>query len=217
MTCSFHAARVLKQHVWGLSYIDELLQIGINQDPSDTAESNGGSCERFFWAMQDANYNVLALVNATGMLTERYEYTPYGQRTVYKSAGSDDALAQSPIGTHSQAFVISSVDQPYGLCDVGHQGLLFDKEFGIYRVRVRDLKPDFGRWMQAIRAHHLFPNPAAIARRFGDILRHFSDKARQKSDTDATQLHRIGHVLPGDSRMSTASASTPRATRRETD
>ena len=40
-------------------------------------------CERWFWALQDANYNVIGLVNAAGLLVERYEYTPYGERTIY--------------------------------------------------------------------------------------------------------------------------------------
>ena len=33
--------------------------------------------------MQDANYNVLGLVTSKGVLTERYEYTPYRQRKVF--------------------------------------------------------------------------------------------------------------------------------------
>jgi hypothetical protein len=40
--------------------------------------------------MQDANWNVLGIVNSTGVLGERYEYTPYGQRTVYFSPGVND-------------------------------------------------------------------------------------------------------------------------------
>jgi hypothetical protein len=78
------ASQVLKQQVWGLTYVDELVQVGLNQDPSNastgTTENN---CERFFWACQDANFNVVGLVSASGDLVERYEYTPYGRRTVF--------------------------------------------------------------------------------------------------------------------------------------
>jgi len=76
---------VLKQKVWGLGYIDELVQIGINQDPSNnlTTTNDENNCERFFWVCQDANYNVIGVVSAAGHLTERYEYTPYGQRTIF--------------------------------------------------------------------------------------------------------------------------------------
>ncbi len=44
---------------WGLGYVDELVQIGINDDPTDAGEDD---CETFYWAMQDANYNVLGMV-----------------------------------------------------------------------------------------------------------------------------------------------------------
>ena len=43
---------------------------------------------RLFCAMQDANFNVLGLVNSSGSLVERYEYTPYGQRKVLFAAGN---------------------------------------------------------------------------------------------------------------------------------
>jgi hypothetical protein len=64
------------------------VQIGVNQDPPNASTSitearRENLCERFFWACQDSNYNVLGLVYATGVLAERYEYTPYGKRTVY--------------------------------------------------------------------------------------------------------------------------------------
>ena len=81
-------SQVLKQNVWGLQYIDELVQIGLNQDPQnasacDPAGQKENLCERFFWVCQDANFNVQGVLSAKGMLVERYEYTPYGQRTVF--------------------------------------------------------------------------------------------------------------------------------------
>ncbi len=134
---------VIKQYVWGLTYVDELLQIGINDDPADEGEDD---CETFYYVLQDANFNVLGIVEADGDLKERYEYSPYGQRTVYKSAGSDDPLCMSPI-MDSQPVVISSVDQPYGLCDIGHQGLLHDKEFSLIYNRARYFSPTLGRFI----------------------------------------------------------------------
>ena len=61
--------RVLRQSVWGTQYVDELVQVGVNQDPADTNELHGGACERFFWVLQDANYNVMGLVSCAGWLT----------------------------------------------------------------------------------------------------------------------------------------------------
>jgi hypothetical protein len=71
------SANVLKQWVWGLEYIDELVQIAINDDPADGMES---VCETTYYALQNANYNVIGLVESDGDLIERYEYTPYGER-----------------------------------------------------------------------------------------------------------------------------------------
>jgi YD repeat-containing protein len=78
---------VLKQHVWGLTYIDELVQVGFNDDPTDDNEGDGTQslCETFYYACQDANFNVLGIVDADGALTERYDYTSYGQRATRAS------------------------------------------------------------------------------------------------------------------------------------
>ncbi|MFB3891146.1 MAG: hypothetical protein ACE15C_03885 [Phycisphaerae bacterium] len=37
------AGQTIRQHVWGLTYIDELVQTGINQDPSDGESAAGGA------------------------------------------------------------------------------------------------------------------------------------------------------------------------------
>ena len=71
-----------------------------------------------------------------GTLEERYEYTPYGERTVYMRAGSADEKTSAPL-YESQRVEVASVRQPYGLCDFGHQGLALDKEFGQYYNRSR--------------------------------------------------------------------------------
>ena len=57
--------------VWARNYIDELVQLA------------RGTTK--YWVCQDANYNVLGLVSSTGILKERYQYTPYGQRTGFSS------------------------------------------------------------------------------------------------------------------------------------
>ena len=138
--------QTLKQHVWGLQYVDELLQIAINTDPAadnDCLDSGGGAS---YWALQDANYNVLGIVDSDGALTERYEYTPYGQRTVYKSTGPDDPLCMSPL-LESQRVTANGSEASYGLCDIGHQGLMHDKEFGLIYNRARYLHPRLGRFL----------------------------------------------------------------------
>jgi hypothetical protein len=57
--------------------------------------------------LQNANVNVMMLVDVTGDTAERYEYTPYGNRTVYTSAGTNDPDAMSPL-TMSDRVQVSS-------------------------------------------------------------------------------------------------------------
>ena len=57
-----------RQYVWGLRYIDELVM----RDRGLT-----GTLERFY-ALQDANWNVVAICDASGTVQERYAYTAYG-------------------------------------------------------------------------------------------------------------------------------------------
>jgi hypothetical protein len=79
--------------------------VAINRDPVadpdfqtavSSTYSGGGTSGGFrgYWAMQDANFNVLGIAEADGSggadLRERHEYTPYGERIVYFSRGSND-------------------------------------------------------------------------------------------------------------------------------
>ena len=100
--------KTLRQYVWGTQYTDELVQIGINDDPGDTEQN----CETFYYAMQDANYNVLGIVNSSGDLKERYEYTPYGQRTVYKSAGGNDLTVSRICTRPIHRTSVATPDEP---------------------------------------------------------------------------------------------------------
>ena len=115
------SGKVLKQYVWGTQYIDELLQVGINEDPWGEGEEN---CDAFYYAAHDANYNVIGLFEDDGDLIERYEYTPYGQRTVYTSGGSNDVTCRSPIMESKRAvadeLVIAPVLRPVLTASPGH-------------------------------------------------------------------------------------------------
>ena len=133
-----------KQYVWGGRYIDELVQVSVNTDPYDAGEQD---CETFYYPVQNANFNVIGLTDADGVLVERYEYTPYGRRMVFTTAGTNDPLARSPLWD-SQPVTDGIVTQPYTLCDIGHQGLPHDKEFDLIAVRNRYLQPRTGRWTQ---------------------------------------------------------------------
>ncbi|QNN21562.1 RHS repeat protein [Planctomycetales bacterium ZRK34] len=135
---------VLKQYVWGLQYIDELVQVGVNDDPADGAEDD---VESFYYAIHNANYNVQLMVDAAGAITERYEYDPYGQRHVFFSPGLNDPQAYASTYI-SRRLTVGGIPQPYGLCEFGHQGLFHDEELGLIYNLARMLHPKFGRFMQ---------------------------------------------------------------------
>ena len=141
---------VLRQYVWGARYVDNIVEIAVNTDPEDDEEgpqSNQCLCEDFYYPVQDANFNVVGLVDSAGTLLERYEYTPYGERTVYKCSGSDDTTTSAPL-YESQRVEVSGQPQAYSLCDLGHQGLFLDKEFSAYDNRRRVLSPPLARFLQ---------------------------------------------------------------------
>jgi RHS repeat-associated protein len=58
-----------RQYVWGIRYIDDL----VLRDRNIT----GGTLERRY-ALQDANWNVVAICDTSGAVQERYAYTAYG-------------------------------------------------------------------------------------------------------------------------------------------
>jgi hypothetical protein len=56
--------------VWGLSYIDELVQVAHNTHVND-GTLDEGKCDARYWALHNANYNVIGLVDSAGVLVER--------------------------------------------------------------------------------------------------------------------------------------------------
>jgi RHS repeat-associated protein len=130
----------IKDHLWGLTYVDEAVQTRTNTNLSSPSWTT-------YYHLQDANFNELGMVNATSTLVERYEYAAYGQRQVFTSAGSNDPGCYAPIFA-SKKVVIGSVSQPWGLNEVGHQGLLHDEQSGLVYNRARYLQPTLGRFIQ---------------------------------------------------------------------
>jgi len=132
----------IKDHVWGRQYVDEAVQTRVNTHPAGTASWTS------YWLCQDANYNVLGLVNSAGTLQERYEYSAYGQRQIFVSADSGDAGCYTPAMMSTHVASTGGVVDPYGINEVGHQGLMHDEETGLVYNRARMLNPALGRFMQ---------------------------------------------------------------------
>ena len=154
------AGCTLKQHLWGARYVDDLVQIAVNDDPpSQPPLRRAGP--------RDGNPHASGLV-------ARYDCTPgvhpprRGQRTVYKKAGIDDELTTAPL-VHSQRVVADGDTKPYGLCDVGHQGLMHDEQFGLVYNRNRYLH-QIGRWEK--------PDPAVLSSGLGAATTRYRQTAR---------------------------------------
>jgi RHS repeat-associated protein len=111
------------QYVWAPTGGDVLVE-----RDRDTA-GDGTWAERFY-AMQDANNNVLAMANAlgAGAISERYAYDPYGSVTFMTATW----------GTLSaSAYAVSYL----------FQAGRYDTATGLYNFRHRDLSPTLGRWL----------------------------------------------------------------------
>jgi len=78
--------------------------------------------------VQDANYNVVALLDSSGNVVERYAYDPFGQVAVLDA--NWNVLAASDFGW---LYL--------------HQGGRLDSISSLYHFRHRDYSPTLGRWI----------------------------------------------------------------------
>jgi RHS repeat-associated protein len=113
------------QFVWSVRYIDALVL-------RDENKNGDGDCtdpedQRLFY-LNDANMNVTALVNDSGMVLERYAYTPYGKPSFFDASWNPRAE--------------SAYDNSILYC-----GYFYDSETGLYHVRRRYYHPTLGRWL----------------------------------------------------------------------
>ena len=115
-----------RQYVWGIRYIDDLVLR--DRDTTTSSSSSMGLDERLY-ALQDANFNVAAVIDVNGDAQERYEYTAYGVRTIL--TGTFGARGSSLYEW-----------------EIGHQGLMHDEDSGLVCNRVRMLHPGMGRFIQ---------------------------------------------------------------------
>jgi len=78
-----------RQFIWGLRYIDDLVL-------RDRSTANNGTINERRYAMQDGNWNTIALCDITGSVTERYAYSACGVPVFMTGAGV--VQASSTIG-----------------------------------------------------------------------------------------------------------------------
>jgi RHS repeat-associated protein len=106
------------QNVWSPVYVDALVE----------RDSGSGLSVRLY-AQQDANWDVTALVDTTGTVQERYDYTPYGAQSVLTPSWGSRSSS-------SYAFVY------------GHQGERMEFSTGLNYSRARDFSPALQRWIE---------------------------------------------------------------------
>ena len=103
------------RYVWSPVYVDAM----ILRDRLDATER--------IWVQQDANFNVTAITDNSGVVLERYVYDSYGKATVLNASWT----AMSGSGYAWQYL---------------HQGGRLDATSGLYYFRNRDYSPTLGRW-----------------------------------------------------------------------
>ena len=110
-----------RQFVWGQRYIDDLIL-------RDRSTANNGTMNERRYAMQDGNWNTIAICDITGSVTERYAYSAYG--TPVFMNGSGTVQSASAIGF-----------------EILYAGYRFDGTTPqMYYVRNRFLLPMIGTW-----------------------------------------------------------------------
>ncbi|MEZ5942930.1 MAG: RHS repeat-associated core domain-containing protein [Planctomycetaceae bacterium] len=107
-----------RHYVWGIRYIDDL----ILRDRTTTS-----TLDERLYAMQDGNWNVTTVANASGTVQERYEYDPYGNTTFL-----------SPTFASRSA---SDYDW-----ETLYAGYRWDSDVGLFQVRFRWYSPVMGTW-----------------------------------------------------------------------
>ena len=110
-------------YVWSPVYVDALIARDRDTD------ANGSLDERLY-ALHDANFNVVALVNASGTVVERYRYDPYGGVTVLDAA-----------------WVVRAGGSSYAWVNLW-QGLRRDPATGTYAAGYREIHAILGRALQ---------------------------------------------------------------------
>jgi RHS repeat-associated protein len=113
------------RNVWSPVYVNALIL-------RDQSSQKNGTLDQRLYVQQDANWNVTALVDASGNVVERYAYTPFGTLTVL-----------NPDGTVRSG---SAYNVPYGF-----QGMRIDATVGVQFADNRVYSPTLMRWLQTDR------------------------------------------------------------------
>ncbi|NOT01740.1 MAG: hypothetical protein HOP29_14050 [Phycisphaerales bacterium] len=148
---AFVATATEREYVYGPDYVDEHVAQIVPGNPDATPYPIP---DKVVYTLQDANYNVVALLDDVGNVLRQYSWTPYGQ------LDDSDALASHPANRigHQGLFWISfaadSVDPNGDLSDdlfpplPQSADLYFRPDLnGLYYSRARFYSPHLGRFL----------------------------------------------------------------------
>ena len=111
----------LEEYAWHPYYVDGL---AVRFYDSDV---NGSQVDHYY--VQDANYNAVGVMNNSGTIQERYQYSAYGQLTVLDNDFTADSNGESDIAN-----------------DVTYTGRQLDSETDLLYYRNRFYDPNIGRF-----------------------------------------------------------------------
>jgi RHS repeat-associated protein len=121
----------MTQQVWSPMNVDALVL-------RDRATMANATLDERLYVQQDANWNVTAVVCATGAVRERYVYDPYGRFT--DPTGQTTTVLNPDWSTRTGGSAVAWVYL--------FQGGRYDNASGLYNFRNRDYSPALGRWME---------------------------------------------------------------------
>jgi RHS repeat-associated protein len=96
-----------RQFTWGSRYVDDLV---LRRRDTDS----NGSLDETLYALQDANWNITALSDTSGVVVERFVYNPYGHSTVLDANFTADSDGISDVAWEYQ-FTSREFDAETGL------------------------------------------------------------------------------------------------------
>ncbi len=130
--CCGPTTTVQSQYVWGLGYVNQMVERDDNSSSGSLGISGSGLGVRIY-PEQDANYNVRTLTNTSGSVLEHFDYDPYGNAHILTST----------YGTSGTSFGNDSHNWIYGF-----QGGRYDPISGLYKFGARNYSASIGRWVE---------------------------------------------------------------------
>lgn len=112
------------QCTWSPVYVNCMIE---RDRDADSSTANG--LEERLYVLQDANWNVTALLSPSGTVLERFVYDPYGMRTV---------LAAATWASYTDIYAFGQ----------GFQGGTLDTSTGLILFQRREYSPTLGRFLR---------------------------------------------------------------------